>query len=268
MLKMKSEMQSIDREGLVARVALEKRLTSSVRRLLDRVDQLERRFSRLQREDRKRLALEAGPAAGDGDDIDTDAGALTLALAGATVGEEKGKAAAPTRARRTLPAPQAPAPVPAPTQAAGEWWDENGAQEGQSVAGTEGGAAVRGGRRAGAGGDGRGAGRGGGTKAGGIKGASEGRPALAMEVAHRDAWDSSASEAGGGVSVTTSEEEFGDSGDEIEADMVRRLEEKMAALEGKLLGHEERQRGERGAGLGPDALDEDGVYGLGEALYA
>ncbi|CAN0035660.1 unnamed protein product, partial [Laminaria digitata] len=56
-------MEAIDREGLMARVAMEKRLKSGIKRLLDRIDHLERRFARVEREDRKRLALEAAPAA-------------------------------------------------------------------------------------------------------------------------------------------------------------------------------------------------------------
>lgn len=67
-----------------------------------------------------------------------------------------------------------------------------------------------------------------------------------------------------------SEEEFEDSGedDESEADIVRMLEEKMAALEGKLLGHEERQRSDPRAGTAAVSLGAEEGFGQGSAVWA
>ena len=67
-----------------------------------------------------------------------------------------------------------------------------------------------------------------------------------------------------------SDEEFEESGDEAEADIVRMLEEKMAALEGKLLGHEERQRADPHADVlgGGGGGGGDEAFGQGPAVWA
>lgn len=250
--KVRLEMQSIDREGLVARVALEKRVSSSVRRLVDKLDQLERRFSRMEREDQKRKRLEAGAVAGGGAD---GAGtghnnARALTVAGST----------PPRPRRAA-APALPLPPPGgvgagSTAVADEWWAVGGAREAEGIVGGEDGPPR--------------------SRRGGGGGASvvpeSARPALAdAGVLGVSAGDGAQAEERGMVEsgddglesgVVTSEEEFMDSCDEAEAEMVRRLEEKMAALEGKLKGHEERQRSDYRVGV------EDDAFGQGSAVLA
>lgn len=215
---MRSEMEAIDREGLMARVAMEKRLKSSIKRLLDRIDLLERRFAKLEREDRKRLALEA----------ESSAAAPPALTDGVSGGGGGGGASAPGD---LLLSPS-------------------------SAGGGGGGSTMSKGRRAGGGGDRCFAGAGDADTAD----SPESRPLVMHE-----AW-------GGGdgkgalsavSSTVASDEEFSESGDETEADIVRMLEEKMAALEGKLLGHEERQRSDpRAAGA-----EELGV-GMPSAVYA
>lgn len=201
-------MQSIDREGLVARVALEKRVGSSVKRLMEKIEQMERRFARMEREERerKRLALEA-----------SGEGAVTAATNALVVAGD----ASPRLRRAAITAPPPPpgargAGSPAPAGRNREATDEaEGIPEGE-------GSAAR--RRHG----------------GGVSVVPESARPAAM-------WGGEASGGGSGEpdsGVATSEEEFMDSCDEAEADLVRRLEEKMMALEGKLRGHEERQRTE------------------------
>lgn len=53
-------MEAIDREALMARVAMEKRIKTSLKRLVGRFESIERRFARLERSDGRRAALEAG----------------------------------------------------------------------------------------------------------------------------------------------------------------------------------------------------------------
>lgn len=207
----RSEMEAIDREGLMARVAMEKRLKTGIKRLLERIDHLERRFARLEREDRKRLALEASsnadaaaaaagapPALTDGVDGAGSGGGLLLSPSSEGRVGGGGGAAAKSKAKAK-------------------------------------GSRVEGG---GAGAD---------------ADAPESRPLVV-----REAWggvgggDGKSAALSAVSSTAASEEEFSESGDETEADIVRMLEEKMAALEGKLLGHEERQRSDprSGDGLG------------------
>lgn len=192
---MRSEMEAIDREGLMARVAMEKRLKVGVKRLLDRIDHLERRYTRMEREQRKRDAIEA--------------------------------AAGPTPADGTTPPPSSQwktLPATAAEHGAGSLRGEGNAAANAST--------------------------------------PESRP-----LAVREGWGG----AGGGPlvasSLAASDEEFDadSSGDEAEADIVRMLEEKMAALEGKLLGHEERQRADPRPGMG--GLGDD-AFGQGSAVYA
>lgn len=221
-------MEAIDREGLMARVAMEKRLKTSIKRLLDRIDHLERRFQKLEREDRKRLALEASNPV-------ESAAAVPPALTDGVSG-----GAAPGGLLLS-PSSEGRAGV----------CGSGGASAAEKVA-----AMIK---SRSAGGGGAGGADGCFTGAGDPEAADspESRPLVV-----RDAW-------GGGVggkaamsavsSTVASDEEFSESGDEAEADIVRMLEEKMAALEGKLLGHEERQRSDprSGEGLGagmPSAL--------------
>jgi len=202
----RSEMEAIDREGLMARVAMEKRLKTGIKRLLDRIDHLERRFARLEREDRKRLALEASsnadaataaagapPALTDGVDGSASGGGLLLSPSSEGRAGGGGGAAAKAMAKGTR------------------------AEEGAAEADAD---------------------------------TPESRPLVV-----REAWgggDGKGAALSAVSSTAASEEEFSESGDETEADIVRMLEEKMAALEGKLLGHEERQRSDprSGDGLG------------------
>ncbi len=195
----RSEMEAIDREGLMARVAMEKRLKTGIKRLLERIDHLERRFTRLEREDRKRLALEASanadapPALTDGVDGAGSGGGLLLSPSSEGRAGGGGGGAAANKAM------------------------------------------AKGSQGAGADAD-----------------APESRPLVV-----REAWGGVGGGDGKGAalsatsSTAASEEEFSESGDETEADIVRMLEEKMAALEGKLLGHEERQRSDPRSGDGP-----------------
>lgn len=224
-------MEAIDREGLMARVAMEKRLKSGIKRLLDRIDHLERRFARVEREDRKRLALEAAPVA---------------AIAGGGGGSNAGLLpySSPPSAGSQARALPAPAGATAP--------------EGRGRGG-EGGAGVGGGGRSkfvAGGGDGYGG------------AGPESRPLAVRErwggEGRRDLTVPAAGEGGGLSSAAASDEEFEESGDEAEADIVRMLEEKMAALEGKLLGHEERQRADPHA----DVLGGDDAFGQGSAVWA
>lgn len=231
-------MEAIDREGLMARVAMEKRLKSGVKRLLDRIDHLERRFARVEREDRKRLALEAAPVAaigGSGSGGGVNGGGSNAGLL---------PYSSPASAGATVP--------------------EEGRGRGR---GGEGGAGVgvSGGRTkyVTGGGDGYGA------------AGPESRP-----LAVRERWGgegrrdlSAPGGVGGGAvgglsSATASDEEFEESGDEAEADIVRMLEEKMAALEGKLLGHEERQRADPHADVHGGSGGGDEAFGQGSAVWA
>lgn len=217
-------MEAIDREGLMARVAMEKRLKTGIKRLLDRIDHLERRFSKLEREDRKRLAIQAPSSSSSSppaiEAVTTESGsagtappALTDGIEGVSGGD--------------LPSPS-----------------------------SEG----KGGRVAVASRSKRAGGNGGGYQSAAALAAAaaavdapESRPLVLKE-----AWG--CGDGGGGrrhgggfsavSSTVASDEEFSESGDETEADIVRMLEEKMAALEGKLLGHEERQRADPRAGEG------------------
>eukprot|EP00903_Cladosiphon_okamuranus_P010674 g10091.t1 len=214
---MRSEMEAIDREGLMARVAMEKRLKTGIKRLLDRIDHLERRFAKLEREDRKRLALEAAS--------NTQSAAAPPALTDGAAGaggahgdlllspSSEGRAAGGSAAERV--------------------------------------AAMSKGRRAG----------GGGCFTSDAD-SPESRPLVVREAwSGGDGGDDGKAALSVVSSTVASDEEFSESGDEAEADIVRMLEEKMAALEGKLLGHEERQRSDPRAGEGL------GV-GMPSAVYA
>ena len=219
---MRSEMEAIDREGLMARVAMEKRLKTGIKRLLDRIDHLERRFAKLEREDRKRLALEAS----------SNAESTTAAAPPALTDGVSGGSAAPGGDLLLSPSSEGRA---------------GGGSAAEKVA------AMSKGRRAG-GADGYFASAGDAEMAD----SPESRPLVV-----REAWGGGGGKAAlSAVSSTVaSDEEFSESGDESEADIVRMLEEKMAALEGKLLGHEERQRSDprSGEGLG---------VGMPSAVYA
>lgn len=230
-------MEAIDREGLMARVAMEKRLKSGIKRLLDRIDHLERRFSKLEREDRRRLALEASSsssspaieaataaAGGDSKNAGTTPplpAALTDGIEGVVVGGSD------------LPSPSS---------------------EGRIAA-----ASSRSKRAAGADGGG---GAGGGYQSAAALAAAAAAAADAPEsrpLVLKEAWGGGGGGGRGGgfsavSSTVASDEEFSESGDETEADIVRMLEEKMAALEGKLMGHEERQRADPRAGEGGMAV--------------
>lgn len=216
MISMKEDLQAIDREGLVARVALEKRLTSSLKRLLDRIGQLERRFDRVQHEDRRHRVL----ASCRGSSEEEEDHVLTIAKPGS------GMLHVPRRAR---PSPQ---PGSRSAQAAGGWWDRAGVQDVPTLSGSENSCSARSRSRSGSRVDGAAVAKTFGTS--------------------REAWGEEANGVGGDISVGVSDDDLGDTADEAEADLVRRLEEKMAALEDKLLGHEERQRNERGASFMPD----------------
>lgn len=214
----------------MARVAMEKRLKSGIKRLLDRIDHLERRFARVEREDRKRLALEAAPVAtiGGGSSSGSNAGLLPYSSPPSAGGQA-----------RALPAPAA-APVP-----------EGRGRGGEGAAGVGGRSKFVAG-----GGDGYGG------------AAPESRPLAVRErwggEGRRDLTVPAGGDGGGLSSAAASDEEFEESGDEAEADIVRMLEEKMAALEGKLLGHEERQRADPHA----DVLGGDDAFGQGSAVWA
>ena len=199
-------MERIDREALMARVAMERRIKTSLKRLVERFVNIERRFARLERgvDHNKRIA-------------GLDAGGSPAPLA------EGGSR------RAALPPPQ-------------ESTLNDQPEEALSIGDL---AARRVNKRIGF----AGASSGVVTSASGVSAVSD--PALAIPTASK-AW---MGECGGGLSAlmsasqtVASDEEFQDSGDEAEADIVRMLEEKMSALEGKLLGHEERQRGEHRAG--------------------
>ena len=223
-------MEAIDREGLMARVAMEKRLKSGIKRLLDRIDHLERRFARVEREDRKRLALEAAPVPTIGNGGAASGGGLLP------------YSTSPPQAR-ALPA-------------------SAGAAAGDERRGRGGEAGPGGRSKYVVGGEGYGGG---------------GAGAEARPLAVRERWGgegrrdlSATGSAGGGSSALSSaavsDEEFEESGDEAEADIVRMLEEKMAALEGKLLGHEERQRADPHAEALGGGGDE--TFGQGSAVWA
>lgn len=179
----------------MARVAMEKRLKVGMKRLLDRIEHLERRYSRMEREQRKRDAIEA---------------------------------AAPTAADETPPSSQWKT-LPAPAVDRGEHGSASLRGEGDAA---------------------------------GNAAAPESRP-----LTVREGWGGVAGGPLVASSLAASDEEFDadSSGDEAEADIVRMLEEKMAALEGKLLGHEERQRADPRAGVG--GLGDD-AFGQGSAVYA
>ncbi|CAM9154687.1 unnamed protein product [Ectocarpus sp. 6 AP-2014] len=179
---MRSEMEAIDREGLMARVAMEKRLKTGIKRLLERIDHLERRFSKLEREDRKRLALEAASVA---------AAPTPPALGGAA--DVVVRLQSPSSASETS-------------------------------------AAL--------------------TKSNRAPDTPEARPLVTWSGG-----DGDFSSAAGSTAASSCDGEYSEAGDDTEADIVRMLEEKMAALEGKLLGHEERQRADpraaEGLGMSP-----------------
>ncbi|CBJ26094.1 conserved unknown protein [Ectocarpus siliculosus] len=181
---MRSEMEAIDREGLMARVAMEKRLKTGIKRLLERIDHLERRFSKLEREDRKRLALEAASVAA--------------------------------------------APTPPPPALGGAADVVVRLQSPSSASETS--AALNKSNRA--------------------PDTPEARPLVTWSGG-----DGDFSSAAGSTAASSCDGEYSEAGDDTEADIVRMLEEKMAALEGKLLGHEERQRTDpraaEGLGMSP-----------------
>lgn len=213
-------MEAIDREGLMARVAMEKRLKTGIKRLLDRIDHLERRFAKMERDDRKRLALQAS---------NVEAAAVAAPPPALTDGVGGGGAA----------------PGDLLLSPSSEGRAAGGGSSAEKVA------AMAKIRRAGGGGGGGADGSFPGAGAGDAEAADspESRPLVV-----REAWGGG---GGGGKaafsavsSTVASDEEFSESGDETESDIVRMLEEKMAALEGKLLGHEERQRSDPRAGEG------------------
>ncbi|CAN0101056.1 unnamed protein product [Pylaiella littoralis] len=226
---MRSEMEAIDREGLMARVAMEKRLKTGIKRLLDRIDHLERRFAKMEREDRKRLALEASAAPPSSSLTSPAIEAATAAVVGSSAGTAP---AALTDGLGGVGGGDLPSP-----SSEDKGGRTTAASRSKRVGGDGGGyqsAAVIAARAAAA------------------ADAPESRPLVL-----KDAWGSGGSgggRGGGGFSAVSStvasDEEFSESGDETEADIVRMLEEKMAALEGKLLGHEERQRSDPRAGEG------------------
>lgn len=179
-------MEAIDREGLMARVAMEKRLKTGIKRLLERIDHLERRFSKLEREDRKRLALEAASSSSSG-------------------------AAAPT-----------PPTLGSSTTDVVRLQSPSSANETSAAL----------------------------TKSNRSADTPESRPLVAWTGG-----DGDFSSAAGSTAPSSCDGEYSEAGDDTEADIVRMLEEKMAALEGKLLGHEERQRADprtaEGLGMAP-----------------
>lgn len=268
---MRSEMEAIDREGLMARVAMEKRLKTGIKRLLDRIDHLDRRFTRIEREDKKRLALEAASA------VNSTAVVVPPPIAdGFPAGVFPSACSA--QQRRGLPLPL--------TSTAFD------GQQGVSTLGGGGGSTAvmaltkahmmikksqAESRSFGTGGSG-----GGGGCEGDDASAPESRPLVA-----REGWGGGGSRSGilgdrgglaaGGYSTSTvvsstvasssvaSEEDFdGESGDDSEGDIVRLLEEKMAALEGKLLGHEERQRSDPRLGGGYEEVADE-AFGQGSS---
>lgn len=175
-------MEAIDREGLMARVAMEKRLKTGIKRLLERIDHLERRFSKLEREDRKRLALEAASSS------------------------------------------SSVAAAPPPPPALGGAADVVVRLQSPSSA-SETSAAL--------------------TKSNRAPDTPEARPLVTWSGG-----DGDFSSAAGSTAASSCDGEYSEAGDDTEADIVRMLEEKMAALEGKLLGHEERQRADPRAAEG------------------
>ncbi|CAM9552733.1 unnamed protein product [Ectocarpus sp. 4 AP-2014] len=182
---MRSEMEAIDREGLMARVAMEKRLKTGIKRLLERIDHLERRFSKVEREDRKRLALEAA----------TSSSSVAAA----------------------------PPPPPRPPALGGAADVVVRLQSPSSASETS--AAL--------------------TKSNRAPDTPEARPLVTWSGG-----DGDFSSAAGSTAASSCDGEYSEAGDDTEADIVRMLEEKMAALEGKLLGHEERQRADPRAAEG------------------
>lgn len=187
---MRSDMEAIDREALMARVAMEKRIKTSLKRLVDRFESIERRFARLERSDERRAALEAG---------------------GSAAPLETGKGS-----RRALLMP-----------ASGSDSDDQHKRKLQMSCVT----------------------------ARGKLGDGGGQIRLAYSA-----------DDGRVSSITTesctvaSEEDFGDSGDESENEIVRMLSEKMSALESKLLLHE------KGGEAGKCTVNEMGTAGVNDGL--
>lgn len=173
---MRSDMEAIDREALMARVAMEKRIKTSLKRLVDRFENIERRFARLERADERRAVLEAGGSAAPLENGRGSRRALLMPASGSDSDEQR---------KREL-------------QMSGVRVTERGKL--------------------------------------GDRGEFSGASRLTYS-------------AGDGLvsSVTTesctvaSEEDFRDSGDESEIEIVKMLSEKMSALESKLLLHEKRE---------------------------
>lgn len=211
-------MQSMDREGLMARVAMERRLSSSLKLLLARIDELEQRFAKVQREERKQLALEASSAA-SGEQADCQARSIR---------DANGSQEAPKPPLSLPPSPPQDRIV-APTISKHARTDGLGARSAQGFdEGVIDGALSLSVNS---------------TEPGTLR---EARTASGLTW---EAWGVGVEEPS---SARPSEEDLMDSADDAEAEMVRRLEEKMAALESKLVDHEERQRNATQSRFGTD----------------
>ncbi|CAN0309650.1 unnamed protein product [Discosporangium mesarthrocarpum] len=169
--KLREEIQHIDGEGLMARVALEKRVNIGLRALMERFEALEVRYAQLEMEAQEEREEEAN------------------------LGTIEGKGTTPTTANPLLEQQRGSTSLGAGTgRGLGSFRDS-----------AAGGLEVR-------------------SPLGG-EGVGGGAPAAAAAVERS-------------LKRGCKEE---DERDEVEDDMIRRLEEKMSALEGKLKGHEERQ---------------------------
>lgn len=220
MAAVRAELRSIDRENLLARVALERRLNVGLERLVKRVDQLERRFPRPRWEEQGNRS----PAA--------EKDGRTPANADQGVGNSVER----LLQRSGLPPSQLPA------------------QPGESVISHDFRAIVTG--------------ESGLTSKGGRGGVLGDDPALVPVLGEapgvlakprptvvkmgRETWPEGITGPAAEITGFCSEEDLDACAQEAEEEVMRRLDEKMMALEGKLREHERRQQDERGPWLGAD----------------